>query len=406
MEPLLPEWQFIEFLKQAVNPETEIKQTCQRIVELALHISGSDIGFIYAPWETIIPTAEHSAPEHLFVVSSNSPAGPMLTKEMSISLKSWMEQALPTTTMVFDKASHNLFPMHLSWFGEHFDTLLVVPLGISHSIRGILGLCHQKTHHYPEIERNMVKTAAYFGEMAISYALAVTSARRKAFQIENLFQISQLLVSGGYFEEILTFVAQTVLQIMNIQVCSIILANEERQLFYFKAVACPDKSYHQLINASISNFACGNSYFSRQPTCIPNLKLEKKFADPDLVKKYNLHSMLSVPMTCLNKIIGVFNVYTTEFYTFTEQEIHLLQLIANQVASVVHETYLTKEIRKTKRDLLAQKKLQRAKSILMKKYQLSEDDAHRLILRRSMDLRKPILEIADNIIHGLEVQPH
>ena len=222
--------------------------------------------------------------------------------------------------------------------------------------------------------------------------------------IENLFQISQLLVSGGYFEEILTFVAKTVVEMMNIQVCSIILADEERQIFYFKAISCPDKSYHQLINASISNYVCGNSYFSRQPTSIPNLKLENRFADPELARKYDLHSMLSVPMTCFQKIIGVFNVYTTEDYSFSEQETHLLQLIANQVASVVHETYLTKQIKKIKKDLLAQKKLHRAKSILMKEHDLTEEEAHRLILRRSMDLRKPILEIADNIINSSMAQ--
>jgi hypothetical protein len=424
MKTGFPEQQFIEALKQLTNSPMEVDQTCQKVADFALKISLSDISFVYFPAPFTTYPGEKRGMSEPLLISSARPGVPALSNELvDATLKSWLEQDPLNSPAFFQKVPQNSYPLSLQWFNDRFETFWAIPflidknssgvqdtLGIHDNhcqevIHGILGCCYLHTHSPSELVQQQLEILAHFGATATSHSITTKISQQRALQIENLFQISQLLVSGGYLEEILTFVAQTVVQIMNVQVCSIILADEERQIFYFKAIACPDRSYHQLINASIRNFVCGNSYFSRRPSCIPNLKLEKKFADPDLARKYDLYSMLSVPMTCLSKIIGVFNVYTTRFFTFSEQDTHLLQLIANQVASVVHETYLTKEIKKIKRDLLAQKKLQRAKSILMKQYQLSEEDAHRLILRRSMDLRKPILEIADNIINELAIEP-
>lgn len=406
MKTGLPEWQFTEALRQICDPAFDMEKACQKIAELALRISGGNLAFVYVPFQTANWPLEDPVFWHPLLITLNQPANPSFSNEPAAgSLRLWLKEQ-PVFPAIHHRTPTNSYPEPLIWFGEHFDTFWAIPLRIDDRVQSVLGVCYRNAYLPAENAQKQLETLAHFGGAAIRHLITAKFSQKRASQLESLFQISQLLVSGGYFEEILTFVAQTVVEMMNIQVCSIILADEERQIFYFKAIACPDKSYHQLINASISNFVCGNSYFSRQPTCIPNLKLEKKFADPELAKKYDLHSMLSVPMTCLQKIIGVFNVYTTKVYSFSEPETHLLQLIANQVASVVHETYLTKEIKKIKRDLLAQKKLQRAKSILMKVHQLSEEEAHRLILRRSMDLRKPILEIADNIINGTLVEPH
>jgi AmiR/NasT family two-component response regulator len=53
--------------------------------------------------------------------------------------------------------------------------------------------------------------------------------------------------------------------------------------------------------------------------------------------------------------------------------------------------------------LLARKTIERAKGILMKRKGLSEAEAFSLIQRKSMDMRKPMGEIAQAIIVSQEV---
>jgi GAF domain-containing protein len=223
--------------------------------------------------------------------------------------------------------------------------------------------------------------------------------------LEALFQISQSLVSDKYFEEILTLIAAAAAEIVRARVCSIMLVAEDKKSFCFKAISCPDQVYHCDINLPIQSTVCGQTYLSQQPTYVPDIKKETRFALPEFAQKYELCSMLSIPMVCKNKIVGVVNVYTSKHHNFSEEEIEILQAVSNHAAATIYHTKLAQEVAKTKNDLLTHKRMQRAKSILMKDYQISEDNAHRLLLKKSMDSGKPLLEIAEIIIAGAAIKP-
>jgi AmiR/NasT family two-component response regulator len=47
--------------------------------------------------------------------------------------------------------------------------------------------------------------------------------------------------------------------------------------------------------------------------------------------------------------------------------------------------------------------VERAKGLLMKHYNLSEDEAYRLLQRRSMETRKPMREVAEAVLMTLEL---
>ena len=64
---------------------------------------------------------------------------------------------------------------------------------------------------------------------------------------------------------------------------------------------------------------------------------------------------------------------------------------------------LQKENENLKKTLEARKVIERAKGILMKRQRLSEPEAFSLIQRKSMDMRKPMVEIAEAIILSQEI---
>ena len=64
---------------------------------------------------------------------------------------------------------------------------------------------------------------------------------------------------------------------------------------------------------------------------------------------------------------------------------------------------LRKENENLKRTLEARKTIERAKGILMKQQDLSEAEAFSLIQKKSMDMRKPMAEIAHAIILAEEM---
>ncbi len=91
-------------------------------------------------------------------------------------------------------------------------------------------------------------------------------------------------------------------------------------------------------------------------------------------------------------------MYTKEMHAFTRDEINVLQMIANQAAVSVENTKLMEESLKAKEALETRKIVERAKGILMKLHHVSEDQAYRMINKKSMDTCKSMKDIAESIL--------
>lgn len=64
---------------------------------------------------------------------------------------------------------------------------------------------------------------------------------------------------------------------------------------------------------------------------------------------------------------------------------------------------LQEEISELEDELATRKIVERAKGLLMKHYNLSEEEAHRLLQRRSMETRKPMREVAEAVLMTLDL---
>lgn len=64
---------------------------------------------------------------------------------------------------------------------------------------------------------------------------------------------------------------------------------------------------------------------------------------------------------------------------------------------------LQEEVSELEEELATRKLVERAKGLLMKHYNLSEDEAYRLLQRRSMETRKPMREVAEAVLMTLDL---
>ncbi|MFN3966558.1 MAG: ANTAR domain-containing protein, partial [Endomicrobiia bacterium] len=102
--------------------------------------------------------------------------------------------------------------------------------------------------------------------------------------------------------------------------------------------------------------------------------------------------------------IGVVNSYTATEHKFSEDEIKILQSVANQAAVAIENTKLMEEILAAHEALEIRKLVERAKGILMKELGLDEDKAYKIIHRQSMDTGIPMKKIAEAIILNHELK--
>ena len=76
------------------------------------------------------------------------------------------------------------------------------------------------------------------------------------------------------------------------------------------------------------------------PITVLDVREEPRYHYADIARREGLCSLLSVPLTVRERIIGVFNCYTAEPHHFTREEIGLFSTLANQTALAIENANL------------------------------------------------------------------
>lgn len=217
-------------------------------------------------------------------------------------------------------------------------------------------------------------------------------------EIDLFFHISQSLVSKSYLNEILQLIVTMTASVMQSKICSLMLLDEEKQELTITATQALSAEYLNKPNVKVGESVSGRAVLEKKPIVVMDVTQDKTYMFPDVAKKEGVVSMLSVPMILGDKVIGVINSYTTEKHSFTDTEIKMLQVVANQSAVAIENTKLRQENVEAKQALEERKLVDRAKSLLMEKDGLKESEAYKLLQKTSRDHRKSMAEVANAIL--------
>ncbi len=176
------------------------------------------------------------------------------------------------------------------------------------------------------------------------------------------------------------------------------LLDEKRNELFIAATQSLSQEYLSKPNLKVGQSISGKVVLEKRPITVPDVTKESGYMYPEVARKEGIVSLLSVPMMVKDRAIGVINSYTKSEHQFRQEEISILQAVANQAAVAIENTHLSEEILTAKEALESRKIIERAKGILMKELGVSEDEAYKKIHKKSMDLRKTMKEIAEAII--------
>lgn len=109
-------------------------------------------------------------------------------------------------------------------------------------------------------------------------------------------------------------------------------------------------------------------------------------------------AMLCAPVTCANRVVGVLNLQHRKPYQHSELERRMLSTVGILVGAEIERARLETENSVLTNRLETRKLVDRAKGILQRDLNLSEDDAYRNMQRESRQRRKSMREIAEAIL--------
>jgi len=239
---------------------------------------------------------------------------------------------------------------------------------------------------------------------SVENARLYEETKKKAVQIETLSKVSKTITSSHYLDEMLHLIVSMMAETMNSPICSIMLLDERKEELIIEATQSLSRAYSEKPNVKVHKSLLGRVVLDRRPLVIRDVTQEKGYMYPELAKQEGLRSLVSVPLMIKNKVIGVFNLYTSQERQFSQEEVQLLSTVANQAAVAIENTKLMSETIAMQEALETRKLVERAKGILIREDKISENEAYRSIQQKSMKLRKSMREISEAIILAAEIK--
>jgi two-component system, response regulator PdtaR len=223
-------------------------------------------------------------------------------------------------------------------------------------------------------------------------------------QIEALSKVANLITSGLYLEELLRLVVHITAEIMNSNICSLMLLDPERKELVVKSTQSISERYNKKPNIPLGEGIAGLVAKENKAICVPDVRKDARYLNQDIAAKEGLVSLACVPLSVKGRVIGVLNCYTSKKREFTKPELGILTAVANQAAIAIENAELSLRAQSAEEALETRKLVERAKDILSQDANVSSAEAFRLIQKQSMDSRKTMREVAEAVIMAREIK--
>lgn len=240
-------------------------------------------------------------------------------------------------------------------------SICALPLTTGHRRLGVISFGSKQPNAYPPEEVKFISQVADQIALAFDDALNFAALRRasKELQTKNnrlqlLLDVTNQFVSNLELRDLLRAISQGVRRVMQCDYAGLSLPEAEGQQLRLQALDFPGgKGFlHEELVYSVEGSPSGTAFRTMKP-----LTLLSPFTDwlnypiVQIALREDLQSFCFLPLISRNRAIGVLVLGRLRDDAFTEDEIHFLEQIANQIALAVENAMAYREIENLKDQL-------------------------------------------------------
>jgi len=216
---------------------------------------------------------------------------------------------------------------------------LAIPLVHGDRVVGVLNVEGSDPRAFTPEARTALQVLANHLAIAIENATLYRETRRYGGLLATLHDIGKETASILDLDQLLHRLADVVKRVVNYERFAILLLDEERgELVLRKSVSFGQRGEKTRIK--LSEGLCGAAARAREPILVPDVRLDPRYLNwlPDTL------SELVVPLVYQDKVVGVFDLESSELAHFTEDHVEVLSLLASQVAIAIANARLYEEV--------------------------------------------------------------
>ncbi len=379
-------------ISSIVSSGLELETMLRELVDLIMQVTDSDACLVYL--------VDHATNEIVLRASQLPHSGEIgnLRLQMGEGITGWVAKHKSVVALSKDASLDTRFKGFTSLQEDTYEAFLSVPLVSSGDLIGVINVHHREPHKHTSDE---VALVSFIGEQmggAIAKSRLAEQSQGAFRRMEALAAVAQTIAAESYLDRILQAISEMVAETLDSPVCSIMLVDDERRELVINAARCSTPEYLHKMPIKIEDSLIGRVIREGRHIMVPNVLEEKQYRYPELARKTGLASLLSVPLTSREKVIGTINIYTREARSFSEEEVGFVKVVAGQAAIAIENARLMSETLDMKRTLETRKLVERAKGILQYKHNLTEEEAYLRLRNESRRLRRPMRDLAEAVI--------
>jgi signal transduction protein with GAF and PtsI domain len=223
---------------------------------------------------------------------------------------------------------------------QQFASLLAVPMVSKERPIGAMNVQTLQPHEYTPDEIEMLALIGELAAGALDKAALHDHMKRQLNEMTALARVSEAVTSPIYLDEMLDVVTEMAAKVMNAAVCSVFLVNEHTGALEMHSAKRTNTAYAARDPIPIGEGIGGRVAQTGEPMIVRDVQTDPRYRNPELARAEGLASLLSVPLTVRDKVIGVLNCFTAEPRDFTPEQVALFSTLANQTALALDNSRL------------------------------------------------------------------
>ena len=218
-------------------------------------------------------------------------------------------------------------------------SMLGVPLVVEGEVRGVLHVGSLKPRAFHEEEVDLLQLVGDRAALAIEHARLFEAERAARERIENVQAVTDAALAHLEVNELLNVLLPRIRDILRTDTCAVLLVDDETNELVARAALGIEEEVGVRIPVG-AGFA-GRVAVETRPMVID---VDEYPVYNPILRQKHLKSMVGVPLLVRGESLGVLHVGTLAPRTFTQDEVELLQLVAERVAIAIERAQLHEEL--------------------------------------------------------------
>jgi phosphoserine phosphatase RsbU/P len=243
---------------------------------------------------------------------------------------------------------------------ESVKSELAVPLMFRGKNVGVLDIQSRHLNYFTKDQQRIVALLASRLVIAIENARLFQKVRAQAETLLVLNEVSREISSILDVEELLRRAAELVKRVIDYQIISIMLYDEEQKVFRHRLDVKHGQSVQGKLRVAATEGIVGAAATLREPVLVPDVTTDPRY----LMVNPETRSELAIPMIFKGKVIGVLDLESPQLHYFTEEHVQTLTILAANLAVSLENARLYEQVARDEarmeRDLQAAKRIQGA----------------------------------------------